>query len=521
MVYDDSSCDRLKHLNNHLQVYLQARHPVWVDIRCAVWKQHLVILGIHRAEPSLDQSELFAMMARALAAIALPLLTQFSRRVQLCLKVAGQSTIYATYRLQIGSSQRASTLPTTVPYPDQHQPRTEPPLLTELPADHTVDRSHATERVGLSSGEESSRVQNSSAQNLKSLLSAWRLAVQQHWVKAISMFSIVLGATYLLTRPCVVGSCPLIQASYQTNRQVRQSIRQATTKSQLEQAQSQLLNLMALLRSIPPWSPHYSEASRQLQAYQAQADNLEHLVTALTHASLAHQQVNPPHSVAEWAQVRSRWQQAINQLVQIPPDSVAYPLAAAKLPIYRAALATTNHYYKTEQRATEHLAEAKRIAQVAAARQALAQNPESWHVVTATWARAITQLQGIPNYTLAYRDVSTLLRQYQQQAAHAQRRYATEVAMEKLYRTATDLGEQARQFQQQQQWSEARQTWQTAISQAQQIPADSFYHASAQALIHAYKGELDQAEQALRTGKSSSTDTSTDTKVGDRSLQSM
>lgn len=517
MVYDSSAHDRLQDLNRHLQAYLQAHHPVWLGVRCAIWKQHLVVLGIHRAEPGVDQSELFAMMARALAAIALPLLTQFARRVQLCLKVAGQSAIYATYRLQVGSSQRSGASPETGSCPNQDQPRAEPPPLI----DHAGDRGHTPDGTGLPAVEKSSCVEISTTQNLKSLLSTWRQAIQQHWIKTIGVSSIVLGATYLLTRPCVVGSCRLLQASYQTNRQVRQFIRQATTKSQLEQARSQLLGTMVLLRSIPPWSPHYSEASRQLQAYQAKAANLEHLVAALTHASLAHQQVNPPHSIAEWSEVRSHWQRAINQLVQIPPDSVAYPLAAAKLPVYRAALATIEHHYKTEQRATEHLAEAKRIAQVATARQTLAQNPEGWQVVTATWSRAINQLRGIPSYTLAYQDVATLLRQYQQQVAYAQQRYVTEVAMEKLYRTATDLGDQARQFQQQQQWSEAQQTWQAAISQAQQIPADSFYHSSAQALIHAYRSELDQVEQALKTGKPSSADTRVDTKVGDRSLQSM
>jgi len=326
---------------------------------------------------------------------------------------------------------------------------------------------------------------------------------RSYLLKAIVLLPMLLGGGYLLTPPCVVGSCPRLQTSQQSNQQIRQQIRQATTDTPLKQARSQLNALIESLQPIPVWSPYYSEATRQLRAYQAQTRNLERLITALDRAATAQQQLQPPHSLAEWVTLQALWRGAINRLVQIPPDSSAYPLAVTKLPLYRAALAASDRHYAAEKQAINHIAEAKRIAQIAMARQDIAQNPESWRFVKITWMSAVKQLQGIPADTLAHREAMTLLRSYQRQLANAHHRHTTETAMAATYQTATELGQHAKTLEQQQQWSEAQKSWQNAIDHAQKIPATSFYHQQAQALITAYKTSLTQTEQSLRSANRS------------------
>ncbi len=496
--YDD---DRLQHLTQQLQGYLQRHNSVWLAVHCAVWKQHLVVLGVHAADTRVDPRQLFALLAEALSAIAVPPLPNYSGQTQLCLKIAGQRSIYATHRLQLRSpqplpansafSRKQETLANfSNPLREGLGVRADSPVRASLGVSADVPSSSYSSPLET----KQQVVPNARKNARKKTCPSWLSKRRSQLVKTIIAFPLVLAAAYLLTRPCVVGACPRLQASQETNQQIRQQIRQATTDRQLEQARSQLTTLIKSLQTIPGWSPHHRQAARQLWAYQAQARNLEHLISALDRAFLAQQQSQSSHSLAEWAKLQSLWRGAIQQLVQIPPDSSSYPLAAAKLPSYRAALLEVDRRYAIEQQATEKLAEAKRIAQIAIARQDIAQNPESWQFVKTTWLSAVRQLQAIPENTLAYREAVTLLPSYQQHVANANHWHATETAMATVYKTAATLGQQAKTLEQQQQWSAAQQSWKDAIVHAQKIPAASFYHPQAQALIRAYKTSLAQAE---------------------------
>ncbi len=107
----------LQSLTHQLQGYVQAYSPVWLVVRCAVWKQYLVVLGVHAHDPQVSSSQLFMLLTQALQTIVAPRLANRphatgsrSQPVQLCLKIAGQATIYATHCLRL-----YATPPTELP----------------------------------------------------------------------------------------------------------------------------------------------------------------------------------------------------------------------------------------------------------------------------------------------------------------------------------------------------------------------------------------------------------------------
>ncbi len=535
----------LQSLTHQLQDYVQSHSPVWLVVRCAIWKQYLVLLGVHAHDPRVSSSQLFMLLTQALQTVVTPHLVNLpcvadgrSQPVQLCLKIAGQAKIYATHCLQLHCPQlhdmQLAELPVAPSLAKSSgvEPSIAPLSLTPAQVGQAqVAPTHAALEHGTLAQQRLEGI--SPAQPVQprrittglllphpssqSALLAKRRSRQRRsrgihqfsgttkpsrgrsWLwQGIILVPVLLGAVYGLTRPCVIGACPHLQASQQTNQHLRQQIPQATSLAELKRIRSQLNDLMASVQVIPMWSPHYSQAARQIQAYSAQARNLERVIAADELVAQSGQPLIAPRSLTEWSRLQAHWRGSIALLMQIPPDSVAYPLAAARLPTHRAALADIDRHYAQEKQATACLAEAKRIAQIAIARQELAQSPESWRFVKTTWLSAVKQLQSVPNHTLAKQEATALLNNYTQQATKAEQQLTTELAMAKTYHQAQKLGQQAKEVERQQQWSAAMQAWQGAIDHAQKIPPSSFYYPSAQALLSTYKLSLMQTQQALR-----------------------
>jgi hypothetical protein len=314
-------------------------------------------------------------------------------------------------------------------------------------------------------------------------------------VSAVGGFVLVSGM-YVLTRPCVIGACEPLQQATQLSRAAIQTAQTTESALAIVEAHRQLSESSYLLATIPSWSRHYQSAQTLLNGYEDQAVVLGKVVKALEQANTAAQNSqNPPHPLPKWREIQWLWREVITQLEQIPSSSTLYPLVQRKLQEYRVNLTGINQRVGIEQQAQDRINAARQAGQLAEARAKAAQSAENWQETAATWTAAIGQLRQIPQSTMVYDEAQQLLAIYQPNLTEASNRQAQELVAAKAYTQAVDAAAQARTLEQQNQWSQAKAQWQSALTYARQVPTVTSYYSQVQPLIGTYAQMLQQASQ--------------------------
>ncbi|MEG3860212.1 hypothetical protein [Microcoleus sp. herbarium12] len=307
------------------------------------------------------------------------------------------------------------------------------------------------------------------------------------------------GGFYLLSRPCVIGECTALANAKQLSDNSVQTLKTSKVANSPVQAQEQLKAAIALLEPIPSWSIHRGEAQTDLENYRQQNQNLNSAIDAAGLAQSAAQRTqNPPVSAQNAQEAQALWQSAIAQLREIPQNSPVYPYAQRKAKEYRKNLATGNRQLGTEKQAQKTLLEAKSTAQIAEAREAVAQTAETWAGVEAGWEKAIATLSEIPSNTQSYQLGRLLVPKYETKLSQARERRNVEGISENAYTQAVTLAAQAQISEGKNGWFKASEYWRRALSYAEQVPAATTYSQKAKPLIDSYKTSLQQAELKLR-----------------------
>lgn len=305
----------------------------------------------------------------------------------------------------------------------------------------------------------------------------------------------IFGCVYVMTRPCVIGECQVIDTAKQQAIESEETIRNVTTSQAPGIAKEQLDGAIKQLRRIPFWSPYHRQARALLSTYKQDSKELESVVKALWMAGLASEEAqNPPYEVEEWDQIKTRWEQAIAQLEQVPPENTIYPFAQNRLEQYRANLAEVRGRLALERQASRTLAEAKKVAQVAQARQGVARGVESWQLVYDTWQSSTNTLASVTPGTTAYQEAQLLLARYQPQLEDARDRKTIEQVGLDAYNRAVNNADRASIFAERGAWSEAVKYWSQAVTYGKRVPMSSSYHVEIQPLMTSYTESWKQAE---------------------------
>ncbi|MFM7426522.1 MAG: hypothetical protein ACKO7W_16265 [Elainella sp.] len=317
------------------------------------------------------------------------------------------------------------------------------------------------------------------------------------------------GGIYMLSRPCVIGSCEQIQLSQDLNRTALETVQSTDSAMEVVDAYKQLNEASYLLGTIPIWSPHYGKAQALLANYETQSVSLGKVVEALEQANTAAKRSqNPPHPLQEWREIQWLWREVVEKLEKVPADSVANGLTQRKLQEYKTNLADINQRVVIEQQAQDRITAARQVGQRAEAQAGAAESAENWQETATSWTTAIEQLQQIPSGTNPYDEAQQLLAVYQPKRAQAIARQGQENTAATAYTQAVEATERARRLEQQNQWVEAANQWQNALTFAQQVPADSAYYGQVKPLIDTYSSTLQQAQvnsqrsSAIQTAKS-------------------
>ncbi len=317
-------------------------------------------------------------------------------------------------------------------------------------------------------------------------------------------FSGITG--YALTRPCVVGTCDVISTARALNNESQRLLNTASipgeviTAEEVVTAYENLVEANYQLARIPFWSQYYDAAQALLSEYQKEADFVSKIVLAQRQAyeaTLSAQEA--PHPLSVWEDIRGQWQEAIAQLSTVPPDAGVTPLATTKLSEYQQYLSDIDQQIDQERAAQEKITEARRVAQIAEARESSAESAGSWQLVFVTWQVVINRLAEVPKDTMAYAEAQQLNAIYSNRLAASQERHLKEQQSHSAYTEARSLAAEAMQHEQSGRLTQALVAWQNALSNIQQISEETSYYDPAQPLLSSYGEELARTEEALAT----------------------
>ncbi|RCJ17712.1 hypothetical protein A6S26_30095 [Nostoc sp. ATCC 43529] len=317
-------------------------------------------------------------------------------------------------------------------------------------------------------------------------------------VGLVGIIGLSIGG-YLLTRPCVMSECKEIQVAEQLKTESPQLMRRAKSEKDLMAVHQRLTTASAALSVIPSWSPRYQMSEELKASLSGRSEKISQVVKALQTASLAAEKIKAPARSLEEIQGRQHlWRQAIAPLEAITPNSELYPLIQAKLFSYRISLHAVNQQIQTEEKWLKKLAAAKDVANTAESRQATAKSLKDWQKVQSNWQVVINALRVIPQTSPAYEEAQKLLLDYKPKLVTARDRATKEQLAARTYQQAVSTANQAKVYQQQNQWQAAATYWDQALETAKKVSQDSLYYTQAQSLIEPYSTALKQAQEKLQ-----------------------
>ncbi|MEG4805605.1 hypothetical protein QUB63_34095 [Microcoleus sp. ARI1-B5] len=512
-------------LQKHLQAAGFKKLPLYIS--CDFRDDSLTVVGEHPRSLDLKAKPTFAVLEAAILEIEPEAIEQ----IGLCLKITGQKQPYAFHSFTMHNPVLSRPRTVQVLKKPENIPAAEAGMVkaanaaetadaaAEMPLETDVKNAGGDEYFPNFSESSSNSdaiafkvaaIQENIAENPFDVLDMEAVTVAEtpkHSPLAmlaaagiVSIAAVILaGGYYLLSRPCVIGECTALANAKQLSDNSVKTLKTSKVANSPEEAQEQLKGAIALLEPIPAWSSHRGEAQTALEKYREQSQNLNSAIDAARLAqSAARKTENPPYSAENGQQAQALWQSAIAQLGEIPTDSPVYPYAQRKAKEYRKNLATGNQQLGTEKQAEKTLLAAKSAAQIAEAREAVAQTAQTWAGVQAGWEKALDTLSEIPSNTQSYQLGRLLVPKYETKLSQARERRNVEGISENAYTQAVTLAAEARIFEGKNGWFKASENWRRALSYAEQVPAATSYSQKAQPLIASYTTSLQQAEVKLR-----------------------
>ncbi|MEH1874351.1 hypothetical protein [Nostoc sp.] len=449
------------------------------EVKCAVNKDGLMILTQHESDVIVDTQIIFAVIEEVLQSLA----PNKEQRVQCFLRVFGEQLPYAKCFL---------ALKQTGGWGDEGDGEAEGQYFS------TLSSSAITYSPSIDKTEEELFDPFADAPNLRASKRASQI---KSILLGVALVGVVVlgGGAYLLTRPCVMSECKEIQNAEQLKTKSSQLMRRAKSEKELVAVQQQLAAASTALNAIPSWSPRYQVSEELKASLSGRSEKISQVVKALQTASLATEKVQTPVSSLEELQARQHlWRQAIAPLENISSSSELYGLVQGKLFNYRVRLHAVNQQIVTEEKWLKKLTAAKVIASAAKNQEATAKSLNDWQKVQSTWLVAINALNSIPLTSPGYQEAKKLLIDYKPKLVAARDRATKERLALQTYQQARITANQAKLYQQQNQWLAAATYWDQALQTAKKISQDSLYYTQAQSLIEPYSTALKQAQEKLQ-----------------------
>ncbi|WP_414527475.1 hypothetical protein [Nodularia chucula] len=440
------------------------------QIKCVVKKDELLILAQHPVGVTVKTEDIFVLLKKALQSS----LTEREQPVQCFLKKLGEELPYAkcSFIIQQREKGRSSIpLSSSLTY--------NPPIVEDEP-------------------EPEFEVWVDTPDSL--------ITEPQYPVKFLLLGITILGTFifgsgfYLLSRPCVVSECQEMRTAEQLKRELPKMIRSANSANELIAIQQQLDTASSDLGNIPFWSGRYKQGEQLQASLSMQSNQIQQVVKAFEAGDIAEKKMPPTgNNLRELQEMQHLWRVAIASLEAISPTSELQSIVEPRLSKYRVSLQSINQEFLGEEQWLKKINDAKAVAIVAQQRSMGATSLSEWQKAQATWQIAMNALNIIPSTSPAYSEAQNLLSEYQTQLARTRDRTTREEIAARNYQEAINMGNQARTYEEKNQWQIAAQYWSQGLKTAQQVSQDSFYYHPSQRLIQPYATAFQQAEKQVQT----------------------
>ncbi|MGI2907268.1 hypothetical protein [Tolypothrix sp. VBCCA 56010] len=457
-------------------------------VKCAVKNDQLMILTEHPLSVTTPTQQVFAVLEEALKSLP----GCRNQQVEIFLRIVGEKLPYAKHSLIVevgglggqggegGLGDKGTRGEITFSSPSE-------------PSEPSYSVTYSASTV-----EEEAFDPMADAEDLSFVTTLKRSpSIKPIIVGAILSGIALLGTgAYLLTRPCVMSECKEIQTAADLQKSSQQLTRNARSHEELAKLHAQFETASTNLKNIPAWSPRHQEAEQLSTSLSGQSEKIKLVLKALQSASIAELETQTPvNNIRELHNKQQLWRQAIAPLEGINPENELYGLVQRKLSLYRLRLQTVNQQLLNEEKWSKKLAAAKSVAKVAAQWETKVKSLKDLQKVQSTWQVVVNALVIIPKTSPEYEEAQNLLADYRAKLATARDRATIEQLAAKSYQQAINTANQAKAYQQQNQWQAARANWYQALNTVKQIRADSFYYSQAQLLIEPYTNAFKQAEQ--------------------------
>ncbi len=450
------------------------------QVRCAVKKDQLMILVEHPPEATVNTEAVFKELETVLESLP----THKKQKVELFVRMSGTKFPYAKHSLNLRVEKNWESKTSEISEIIEISIEKQTPETSESQFLSSSDSPSPTPNSPLPTPNSPLPTPNSPLPLLGSFL----------------FIAAAFGAgAFLVTSPCLMFECKEIQTAEALQNSFQQLASNANSEEELVQMQKRLESVTVALKAIPPWSPRHQEAKKLTTDLSGKSEQVSQVVKGFAAANSALQKTQTPANSLEELQLRQEmWRHAITPLETINSNSDLHGLVQQQLSLYRLRLQTVNQLLITEERWLKKLAASKAVANEAIKREAVAKTAEDWQKVLSTWQVVVNALTPIPQTSPSYQEAQKLLAEYQPQLAKVRERSTKQLFAAQTYNQAINAAEQAKSYEQQNQWQAAVTQWQQALTTAQQIRSDNPYYQKAQTLIEPFSISLRQAQAQMQ-----------------------
>jgi tetratricopeptide (TPR) repeat protein len=474
----------LRSLNDDLQACLQRDFPIEAEVRCLVKDGKLLVLAQHPDDAMLDAKRVFFTLKRALKDQSYDLINRFATgtgqlAIQLYLRANGQDQPYAYHPFEVSAIASRGEAKDTNFFDDYAND-----------GDQAEDGNPDDDPYG----------EADFSHDAMPVSTPSRRSSSKPWLVGGAVAGLLVAGVvgYALTRPCVIGECQPLQDAEALHESAQVQMETVESAQDVQEIQSQLQQASALTTVIPRWSGRYEEATVLKDLYDYDARVVEQVADAQTAAfSAAQMSQNPPHPVETWEAVRDLWEEAIAHLDNVPSDSPIYPFAQRKLEEYRNNLGAINRRIQAEQEAQARVRTAQELAAQADRLEGVPNTLDDWQTVYGLWQTAVSHLQNVSPQTTSYAPAQPLLDRYSQALAVVRDRQTQADIAATAYAQSLASADQAAEYEQIDQWTQAVTAWRNALNYAQQVPPGTTYYDQVQPMAQFYAIALADAQQNL------------------------
>lgn len=194
---------------------------------------------------------------------------------------------------------------------------------------------------------------------------------------------------------------------------------------------------------------------------------------------------------AEWNRAAHLWQEAIQLMQAVPPNSPEYTLAQQKIAEYQSHLI----YAKDAQLKASAFRLATNQATAAFAQSQTAKTAADWEAAVSLWQSALKLMQAVPKYSADYQQAQQKISEYEANLRHSQKEVQKASAFPMAVKAAMEASALVQSAKTPGEWSLVANLWSKAIGLMKSVPPGSDNYITALEKVWEYQGKLKYAKQ--------------------------